>query len=386
MTEHLAQTARVAARGHFPFGFGRQARAAPVGKSGGLEQGHPAERARALERAQAVQRELAPVAGVVALPVQGLRQAKHTDLVPAFGQPQRSIAVAARVDEGEVVAVRHQMRGQRVRLHVLAVARQLVVEAEAVAVVADVDQAAGKTDPRRRHNALGRSRRRWRVGAVGRVQRALRQQMQDVGEDQFLVLLLVLHTEFDQRRQCFNVGIVGVAIPVGQQTRDAGVDIGAPGAHLVHRRARQQAAPGARIALADAVVVRVEQHPKGWMKGLEARLHGFQDEGFEKPRGVRQVPLDGAGVGHRLGAAVFVRQRRGQRQRARAHAGVTAPPDGFVGRLHGGRRFIRSRSQRHCAIARAWITANQPASSVQTWVAWKPDCSSSPTAAAGRYL
>ena len=53
--------------------------------------------------------------------------------------------------------------------------------------------------------------------------------------------------------------------------------------------------------------------------------HGLrQQQSLEEPGGMRQVPLGGAGVGHGLRLAVGFAQRRGQRQRACAHFGITS--------------------------------------------------------------
>ena len=73
----------------------------------------------------------------------------------------------------------------------------LVVEAEAPAVVADLDDPAGVVDPPER---AGRSRRgggRSVVG-VGRAQRVLGQQVLGVHQQQLLVLLLVVAAELDE--------------------------------------------------------------------------------------------------------------------------------------------------------------------------------------------
>ena len=226
----------------------------------------------------------------------------------------------------EELAVGHQPLGQRERLH----DRR---GGAAARCRSRSRRRRGRSRPGRRRNRSTPSGAACSFGSGGarrvrRIQRALRQQVLDVGEDQFLVLLLVLQAEFEQRRQFLVVGVLG------QQARDAAVDVGAVGAHFGHRRARQQPALGARMAVADAVVVGVEQDPERRMERLELRFQPFEDEGLEEPGGVRQVPLDRAGVGHRLGAAVFVRQRLGQHQRALAHAFIMAAPGELVGRLH----------------------------------------------------
>ena len=53
--------------------------------------------------------------------------------------------------------------------------------------------------------SVGRRRRLER--RIGGLQRVLRERVQDVGEQQFLMLLFVMEAEFDQRR---DFGLVGV--------------------------------------------------------------------------------------------------------------------------------------------------------------------------------
>lgn len=359
------------ARREFPFGFRRQAGAAPARIGIGFVQRNVGDRARRVQRLQAVQREFQP-ATVFLAPVQRLLYFAAADLVPALGQPQRRIAVAAGVDKFQVLAVRHQARGQLEGRDVLAVARQLVVEAEAGAAVADLGQAALEVQPAQRPDRAGGRQRRIQVG---RVQRILRQQVLQVGQDQLLVLLLVLHAEFHQHRQ------LAVLRRGRQQARDARVDVAAPRQHLVQAGPRQQAALGPRMLRADAVVIGIEQHPVGRVKRPPARLARLQDEGLEEPGGVRQVPLDRAGVGHRLRAAVLKRQRLGQVQRALAHLFEFAGLAVFV-RSHDCPRSVQ-RARRNCAR----VNHREPAALVgPAPAAAKPACSSSPTAAAGRYL
>src|SRR5258706_14722751 len=87
------------------------------------------------------------------------------------------------------------MRGDPERLEPNAVARRLVVEAEALAGVPDLMQSARELDPAR----LARPDRSERPKlAVGRLQGIARKQMLRVRENQLLVLLLVLQAELDQ--------------------------------------------------------------------------------------------------------------------------------------------------------------------------------------------
>jgi hypothetical protein len=207
------------------------------------------------------------------------------------------------------------------------VARGFVVESETGARVPHLGDAAGVFDPvhRRGDHTAQRPLR-----VVDRVQRVHRQQVFDVGEQQLLVLLLVLQAELHQLTQ---LGVVRAR----QQGGDARVHVRAVGLDFGQARPRDQAALRARVLLAHALVVAVEQHPKAGVEGLEAGLKTFQHEGLEEPRHVGQVPFGGAGIRHGLHLAVGLAQGLGQRERLGAHAGVAPGQVGGCGLGGGGR-------------------------------------------------
>ena len=60
-----------------------------------------------------------------------------------------------------------------------------------------------------------------------------------------------------------------------------------------------------RMFIADAVVVRIEQHAKRGMKRFEIMFKPLKNKRFKKPAGVREMPFDGAGFGHGLQIAIF---------------------------------------------------------------------------------
>src|SRR5438046_1893799 len=70
---------------------------------------------------------------------------------------------------------------------------------------------------------------------------------------------------------------------------------------------------GSRMARADRLVIGVEKIGKGRVERTVAGVERAEDEGLEKPAGVRQMPLRRAGVGHRLDRLVLGRQIGGQR-------------------------------------------------------------------------
>ena len=100
---------------------------------------------------------LRPPGAVDLLPVErGLPAAGVRD-VPAVGEPQLGPPIAAVLDEREELAVGDRPRGQLEVLEIDPVPRAFVVEAEAVALVADPVQSAGEGLPV--HAAASRRRR-----------------------------------------------------------------------------------------------------------------------------------------------------------------------------------------------------------------------------------
>ena len=111
----------------------------------------------------------------------------------------------------------------------------LVVEGEAVTRMADFVQAALMLDPL---EAPKRRRVRPRAWApVGRPQRVLRERVLDVGEDQLLVLLLVVDAQLEQAPGLRIHAIRGERLEYGF------VDVRAVRADLGDIRAREEAAP-----------------------------------------------------------------------------------------------------------------------------------------------
>ena len=168
-----------------------------------------ADRRVEVQAPRAVQRELGPGAAAL-LPVERRRPAVLLHRGPAVRQPQVRTAVAAVLDEAEVLAGGHRLSCEEERLEVHAMSRPLVVEREAVPGEADLDQAARMRHPGRRLRSLRSSvperiddggLNSFRNESSGRrvrgTQRVRPQRVLDVGEDQLLVLLLVLEAQLD---------------------------------------------------------------------------------------------------------------------------------------------------------------------------------------------
>ena len=141
---------------------------------------------------------------------------------------------------------------------------------------------------------------------VSGAQRIARQEMLQVGQEQLLVLLLVMEAELDQRR---DVRMSAAC----QQVRHAFIDMIAIGANLLERRARQQATVRPPVPIADRLVVGIKEIAEPGIEVPIPRHVRAEHELLEEPGRVREVPLRGARVRHALHHAIFRRQRRDQR-------------------------------------------------------------------------
>ena len=159
------------------------------------------------------------------------------------------VAIAAVGDELAPFLVGDLAAGELVRREEDAMARPLAVEREAVVARADLDDAFAAA----RASVSGSTAKQAGGGKLGisRLERVLGEGREDVGEEQLLVLLLVVDAELDQverRRRKRR-----------QRALQRLVDVRAIGADLVERRAAEHPAPGPRVARAFALVIAVEQ-------------------------------------------------------------------------------------------------------------------------------
>ncbi len=153
--------------------------------------------------------------------------------------------------------------------------RQLIVPGEALCGVADAIDAAGKADPAERV-WLGQIKTR-RRRLVGRPQRICRKQRQNIGQQQLLMLLLVVDADLDQAGD-----VVGPALVPRQQSLQAVVDVGAVGEHAFGRWSRQQPALRARMPRAQALVVGVEAIVEGVIEQPGSRRDAASARRFRK--------------------------------------------------------------------------------------------------------
>ena len=147
--------------------------------------------------------------------------------------------------------------------------------------------------------------------------------MQDVGQQKFLMLRFMVAAEFDQ-----------IARGIGEHREQRRIDMGTISADIVERGPRQHPPLRAGMAIPLAVIIAVEQIMISRVENLIPRHMVAQDEGFEKPCGMRQMPFGGRRIGHRLDRGVGIRQRRGKRQHPR-------PRDRILLRKHIGRESLR---------------------------------------------
>ena len=180
--------------------------------------------------------------------------------------------------------------------------RPLAIEAEALAVVADLHHAAIELPIGRRRAVRLADRNRARILVSG-TQRVLREQMQNVGEQQFLMLLFVIASEFDQ------LGDGRRKIVLHERFHRA-VHVMPVGGDRLERGARDHAASGTGLTSADAFVIGVEQEIELRIERAVAGQIRFENHPLEEPCRMREMPFRGARVRHRLHGRVGVGQGR----------------------------------------------------------------------------
>ena len=190
-----------------PFELGRKAGTGPRGERVGLVVRDVDDGLVRVERAQAGERVDPPPIRVVGVapPVEGRLPALGLGARPAVGLPQFGPPISAVVDEREPFTRSHQAIGQREVVQPNLVARPFVVEGEAVdrrasvETATDLDDAAVEPDPTDRARIVGGGDDH--VG-VRRTDRGVhRQDVLDVDQQEFLVLLLVMGPENERRRR-----------------------------------------------------------------------------------------------------------------------------------------------------------------------------------------
>src|SRR4029078_4499435 len=112
--------------------------------------------------------------------------------------------------------------------------RRLIVETEAV--LTEADGADARRYPGVAINARRRRRLPFRV--VYRVDRVLREGVENIGQHQLLMLLLVMQSDLHDRYDSLEYRLIRAL----QQFGDRGIDMGAIGGHLFDARTGDQTA------------------------------------------------------------------------------------------------------------------------------------------------
>jgi len=153
---------------------------------------------------------------------------------------------------------------------------------------------------------------------VGGMERIVAQDVLEIGQHEFLMLLLVVQPERHERREARP----GRVVERRDQRPHGLVDMGPVGVDLGHRRAREQTALGAGVAAAHGLVIGIEQIAVIRVAGSVAGPVGNQQRGLEEPADMGEVPFGRTDVQNCLDDVVIDRKRRAQLLAERAHGGV----------------------------------------------------------------
>jgi hypothetical protein len=137
---------------------------------------------------------------------------------------------------------------------------------------------------------------------IGGHERIAREGVQDIGKDQFLMLLLMMKAERDDR---FDPG-ERLRIGRSDEREHRFVDMATIRIHFGQRRARQQPTLGAFVARTECFVIRIEEKRVLLVKERIARRMSDEQHRLEEPCRMRQMPLRRARIGHRLHLLVFL--------------------------------------------------------------------------------
>ena len=245
-----------------------------------------------------------PVAVLALVPVKRRGPSFRQHGRPSGGEPEQRISIAAVGHERHPFRIGDEPVREFVRFEQHAMPRPLAIEGEACAVVSDLHHAAIEL-PIGRRRAVGLADRDRAGILVGRTQRVLREQMQDVGEQQFLMLLFVIAAEFDQLGD-------GRRKIVLHERRHRAVDMIAIGDDRLERGARDHAASRTRLTSADALVIGIEQEIELRIERAVAGQIRLENHSLEEPGRMREMPFRRARVRHRLHGRVGVGQGRAE--------------------------------------------------------------------------
>ena len=270
----------------FPFSLARQTSARPARIGIRLKIADMADRCCSGGGAQTVQTERQPCR-TLTLPIERRLPAVCVLQFPTFRQPELLPRVATISYEISIFGVGDRAQRDLVGFEKNTVTRQFMVKTKPATGVTEAMHAVGLRHPFIQH-------RRWFDSAwcrrINRLQRVAREQMLQVGKEQFLMPLLMLHTALHHRprRRCSSI----------QQGSDTTVDMAPIDQHLCERRARQHATLCRPIR-------GIKHAAKLRMKGLIAGDQCLQHMSLEKPGGMCEMPFDRSRTGPGLQRAIF---------------------------------------------------------------------------------
>lgn len=364
-----------------PLELGGETVAGPAGEGVGFEEAEVADGGLGdvVEGLPAAQGEDAPAGfgGGVATPVEGRLPGFGVQGVPALREPELGAGVAVFVEEGEVLGAGDGAGGEAEGREIDGVARGFVVEGEGVEGVG-VGGDAGSYDAGVLGGAGGEVEPvegwghavadGWGGGEreIGGLERVGEEGVLDVGGGQLEVLLFVLEAEDDAA-----LGFVGC--DVGEEALDGGVNVTSVGEDLVEGRAGEGGAELLFGHLAEGAVVAIEEPFEVGVEGLVASYELREDEGFEEPGGVGEVPFDGGGFGTGLNHHVFRGERTTEGHGGGAHGAEAVEQRGGAGGLGGEGCLLRQHGALQLIFdaSGAWMLHKE--SSV-AWGLWLRGC------------
>src|SRR4029077_10436885 len=140
----------------------------------------------------------------------------------------------------------------------------LIVEMKAVVGMSDGVDAFVQRQPLRAGTGRGGEETIWVVSGKNRI---LCEGMQDVREHQFLMLLLMIEADFDERADVAKLGFVRLA----EELYDGRNDICSIGRDLLGARPRDVATAMPRMTRTGADIIGIEQDREVGMEGLMVR-------------------------------------------------------------------------------------------------------------------
>ncbi len=167
---------------------------------------------------------------------------------------------------------------------------RFIVECETLAFMADFNEARVEAVPF--HRGDGNGLRLFRRAVNGR-QRILSEEMLDIGNQEFLMLLFVVQSEQNDIEL-----LIGQASGLIEQRAYRLIDMSTILTNLFERWPREQPTVGSRKLLANIVVIGVEEKFETRMKNRVVRVDSLEHEGLKEPCRMGEMPFRGTGVGH----------------------------------------------------------------------------------------